>query len=85
MSWEFETDPEFAAKLDWMETFVREEIEPLDALWPREVYVRPMKPAIAAVVKPLQQRVREEGLWACHLPPELGGQGYGQLKLALMN
>jgi acyl-CoA dehydrogenase len=23
-------------------------------------------------------------LWACHLGPELGGQGYGQLKLALM-
>ena len=24
-------------------------------------------------------------LWAAHLGPELGGQGYGQLKLALMN
>jgi len=29
--------------------------------------------------------VRKRGLWACHLTPELGGQGYGQLKLALMN
>ena len=58
MSWEFETDPEFQAKLDWMETFVGAEVEPLDALWPREVYVRPMEPAIAAVIKPLQQRVR---------------------------
>jgi hypothetical protein len=29
--------------------------------------------------------VKEQGLWACHLGPELGGQGYGQLKLALMN
>jgi len=85
VSWEFETDPEFQAKLDWMDTFVREEVEPLDALWPREVYARPMDPKIAAVVKPLQQRVKEEGLWACHLEPELGGQGYGQLKLALMN
>jgi len=85
VSWEFETDPEFQAKLDWMETFVRAEVEPLDALWPREVYARPMDPRVAAVVKPLQQRVKEEGLWACHLEPELGGQGYGQLKLALMN
>jgi acyl-CoA dehydrogenase len=25
------------------------------------------------------------GLWACHLGPELGGLGYGQLKLALLN
>ena len=24
-------------------------------------------------------------LWACHLGPDLGGQGYGQVKLALMH
>jgi len=24
-------------------------------------------------------------MWATHLGPELGGQGYGQLKLALLN
>jgi acyl-CoA dehydrogenase len=29
--------------------------------------------------------VKERGLWACHLGPHLGGAGYGQLKLALMN
>jgi acyl-CoA dehydrogenase len=29
--------------------------------------------------------VKAQGLWACHLGPELGGPGYGQLKLALMN
>jgi acyl-CoA dehydrogenase len=29
--------------------------------------------------------VQKRGLWACHLGPELGGKGYGQLKLALMN
>ncbi len=29
--------------------------------------------------------MKAQGLWACHLGPELGGQGYGQLKLALMN
>jgi acyl-CoA dehydrogenase len=37
------------------------------------------------LVKPLQAKVKEMGLWACHLGPELGGQGYGQLKLALLN
>ena len=75
MSWEFETEPEFQSKLDWMKTFVQEEIEPLDALWPHDVYRRPMDPDVAEVIRPLQQRVRDEGLWASHLGPELGGLG----------
>jgi acyl-CoA dehydrogenase len=29
--------------------------------------------------------VQERGLWACHLGPDLGGLGYGQVKLALLN
>ena len=29
--------------------------------------------------------MQERGLWACHLGPDLGGLGYGQVKLALMN
>ena len=29
--------------------------------------------------------MKDRGLWACHLDPELGGQGYGQVKLALMH
>jgi acyl-CoA dehydrogenase len=29
--------------------------------------------------------VRERGLWAAHLPPELGGQGFGQVRLGLMH
>ena len=28
---------------------------------------------------------REQGLWAAHLDPELGGQGFGQVKLGLMH
>merc|ERR1719261_1771106 len=42
-------------------------------------------PIRAATFPPLQRKVREMGLWACHLGPELGGPGYGQFKLALMN
>ena len=38
-----------------------------------------------ARVNPGQEKVREQGLWAAHLSPELGGQGYGQVKLALLN
>ena len=81
MAWDFETDPEFQKKLDWIEDFMRDEVEPLSHLGMavfsslgREKFI-----------KPLQEKVKAEGLWACHLGPELGGQGFGQLKLALMN
>jgi acyl-CoA dehydrogenase len=45
----------------------------------------PLDDGRRAVVNRLKQQVRDRGLWACHLGPELGGQGYGQLKLALLN
>ncbi|HVV10520.1 acyl-CoA dehydrogenase family protein [Amycolatopsis sp.] len=84
--WEFSTEPEFQAKLDWMEKFVREEVEPLDLLFPAGGDPYDTRNAAArAILKPLQEQVKTQGLWACHLGPELGGPGYGQLKLALMN
>jgi len=86
MSWDFETDPAFQEKLDWMATFVRREVEPLDAMWGgRSIYERPMDPALRKAVQPLQDEVKAQGLWACHLGADLGGPGFGQLKLALMN
>ena len=30
MAWNFETDTDFQEQLDWIDDFVREEIEPLD-------------------------------------------------------
>lgn len=83
---DFSIDPEFQAKLDWMATFVREECEPLDLLFPHggDPY-DVTNEASRAIVRPLQEQVRQQGLWACHLGTELGGPGYGQLKLALMN
>ncbi|GAP37140.1 acyl-CoA dehydrogenase family protein [Piscinibacter sakaiensis] len=83
MSWGFETDAAFQKELDWIDAFVREEVEPLDLLLDSPYDVG--DPVRNRLVKPLQQRVRDRGLWACHLEPELGGQGYGQVKLALMN
>jgi acyl-CoA dehydrogenase len=82
MSWDFETDAEFQRELDWITEFVREEVEPLDLVL-GDPYDKSDKRAMS-IVKPLQQTVKDRGLWACHLGPELGGQGYGQLKLALM-
>ena len=30
MAWDFETEPEFQMQLDWVDRFVRDEVEPLD-------------------------------------------------------
>ena len=83
MSWDFETEPEFQRELDWVEDFVREEVEPLDFVirhaWDMNDPVR------RRLIPPLQDVVRERGLWAAHLGPNLGGPGYGQVKLALLN
>jgi acyl-CoA dehydrogenase len=84
MAWDFETEPEFQRKLDWANEFVRGEVEPLDLLWPHEQFV-PLDETRRKIVDPLKEDVRRQDLWATHLVPELGGQGYGQLKLALLN
>jgi acyl-CoA dehydrogenase len=83
VSWDFDTDPEFQAELDWVDAFVRQEVEPIDLLVP---YPADMAdPVRQELIPPLQRRVRERGLWATHLGPHLGGAGYGQLRLALLN
>ena len=83
MTWEFSTEPEFQSQLDWMKDFVEEECEPLDLLWYDLAYA-PHPPWLRAAIQPLKEQVKQRGLWACHLGPDLGGPGYGQVKLALM-
>lgn len=85
MGWDFSTDPDFQAELDWMEGFVRDEVEPLDLVFrgPADPF-DPKGPA-RAIIRPLQEVVKARGLWAAHLGPELGGKGFGQVKLGLMN
>ncbi len=83
MTWDFKTDADYQAKLDWVDTFLTEEVEPLDYVL-GDPYDKSDVRALE-IVRPLQQQVRNQGLWAAHLGPELGGQGYGQLKLALLN
>ena len=80
MAWDFSTEPEFQQQLDWMREFVREEIWPIETVF-EELGQEGFERAIA----PLQEQVKERGLWAAHLPPELGGQGFGQVKLGLMH
>jgi acyl-CoA dehydrogenase len=83
---DFSADGAFQEKLDWMKEFIRTEVEPLDLLFTHggDPYDTKNKKS-RAILKPLQAQVKAKGLWACHLGPELGGPGYGQLKLALMN
>jgi len=81
--WSFETDPGFQKELNWISSFVETKIEPLDHLLGSQWNIH--DPLFVRHVRPLQAEVRRRKLWACHLGPELGGQGYGQVKLALMN
>lgn len=81
--YDFETDPEYQELLDWAAEFVKTEVAPLD-----QVFLNPWDrkdPESDKFVRPLMERVKDKKLWACHLPPELGGGGYGQVKLALLN
>jgi len=84
MAWDFETDPEYQAQLDWADEFVREEVEPLDLVW-RGRQFSPPDDRLRQVIDPLKDEVRKRRLWATHLKPELGGEGHGQLKLSLLN
>jgi len=78
VSWDFSTDPALEEHLAWMRGFVRTEIEPLETLDLSDEQ-------LAGLTRPLKDQVRARGLWACHLGPELGGRGFGQVALAMMN
>ncbi len=80
MAWDFSTEPEFEEHLAWMRELVRDEI------WPIETIDDELdQTTLDRIYAPVQEQVKERGLWAAHLPPELGGQGFGQLKLGLMH
>ena len=83
MAWDFQTEPEFQEKLDWIQQFCEAKVEPLHHVFPHAV--RLPDPAVKAYVRELQQEVKDQGLWALFLDEELGGPGFGQLKLGLVN
>ena len=80
MAWDFETDPEFQVELDWMRSFIDTEIIPIEP-----VLDELSRAEIAPVLELLRSKVKARGLWGAFLDPSLGGQGFGQLKLALMS
>ncbi|MDX6471619.1 MAG: acyl-CoA dehydrogenase, partial [Gaiellaceae bacterium] len=57
-----------------------------------EEHIYPNEPALLAedaaadeLIADLQQRARDAGLWAPHLPPEAGGSGSGFIEYAYLN
>jgi acyl-CoA dehydrogenase len=80
MAWDFCTDSDFEEQLNWIRDVVISQIEPLDLVKDQ------MSPdAWARATEPIKQQVKQRGLWAAHLDRELGGQGMGQVRLALMH
>ena len=61
----------------------RVDIEPLHYVFPYAI--RSKDPKVRGLVTEIQDKIKAEGLWAIFLDEELGGPGYGQLKLGLLN
>jgi len=78
MAWDFCTDPDVQARLDWADRFVAEEIEPVESLLYDVVDVGRPEGAIAALFEQWRQEVKDQNLYAAHLPVDQGGQGSGQ-------
>ena len=84
MAWDFSTDPEFQEKLDWVEQFCKEKVEPLDYVFPYAV--RSPDPTVKALrPRASSSRSRTRACGRIFLDEELGGPGFGQLKLGLLN
>ena len=85
MAWDFCTDPEVQAKLDWADRFVAEEIEPVESLLFDVVDISRPEGSIGELIEQWRQEVKDHQLYAAHLPPEQGGVGFGEVNLALLN
>src|ERR671936_979335 len=56
-----------------------------ELVYPNEGHMVPHRGLPRDTLKPLQARVKAEGLWAPHLPAEAGGLGMGNVTLGLIN
>ena len=63
-----------------MREFVDGEIQPIETISSELTQEQ-----LDKITAPLKEEVKRRGLWACHLGPELGGPGLGQVKLGLMH
>ena len=78
---DFDIDADFVEKIEWTRDFVDKKVSKLDALWPNPAAPHDRSLVEARkLLESMQQEVKAQGLWACHLDRELGGPGYGQVK-----
>jgi acyl-CoA dehydrogenase len=85
---DFKLEPEFEADIQWIRSFLKSEVEPLDLAFNYELFSTPYdinNAPLREKVKRLQDKVRARGLWGLHLDHSLGGQGLGQVKLCFVN
>ena len=85
MAWDFETDPEFQEKLDWADAFVREEVEPLDLVWPGSSSRRSTTSCARSSTRSSSEVRDQRPVGHATSAPSSAAQGYGQLKLSLLN
>ena len=79
MAWDFETEPEYEAKLAWARAFVDEEVLPLETL---ELDYDDL---LLGDPPPPGRGEDARGCGRPHMPPELGGMGFGQVRLGLLH
>ena len=86
MPWDFATDPDWQEQLDWIEQFCTDEVDPFATAFPASVYPRgyEIPKALKEQADAIKQKVKDRGLWGIFLDKEVGGPGFGQLKLALV-
>jgi len=56
-----------------------------ELVYPNEKYAIAHRGLPPEILKPLQRRVREEGLWCPHMPKDVGGLGMGFVTLGLIS
>ncbi|OMP66372.1 acyl-CoA dehydrogenase family protein [Domibacillus epiphyticus] len=57
----------------------------VDYVYPNEKHMVPHRGLPEEILKPLQQKVKDMGLWAAHMAKEAGGTGMGFLSLGLLS
>src|SRR2546421_11309181 len=83
MAWDFCTDPDVQARLDWADRFVAEEIEPVESLLYDVVDVGRPEGSIGELFEQWRQEVKDQQIYAANLPPDQGGKGLREERLAL--
>jgi acyl-CoA dehydrogenase len=75
----FSPSPEQKEMIEKATAFMEEYV------YPNENHMVPHRGLPQEILKPLQQKVKDMGLWAAHMPKEAGGAGLGLVSLALLS